>query len=70
MNPATIEEITARVRRLPGPQQEQALAYVRGLEQSATARLAAFAGSIPAADLAAMRTAIDAGCERVDAGGW
>jgi hypothetical protein len=68
MDPATIEEIVALLTRLPGPQQEQALAYVRALEQSATTRLAVFAGTIRADDLAAIGAAIDADCKQVDAG--
>lgn len=65
------DEIAARVRRLPAGQQRQALAYVETLERAAQgAALAAFAGSIPPADLAAMAAAIEADCERVDAADW
>lgn len=65
------DEIAARVRRLPAAQQRQALAYVETLERATHgATLAALAGSIPAADLAAMAAAIEADCERVDAADW
>jgi hypothetical protein len=65
------DEIAARVRRLPAVQQRQALAYVESLERAARGtRLAEFAGSIPPADLAAIATAIELGCERVDAADW
>jgi len=65
------DEIAARIRRLPDAQQRQALAYVETLERAAGgATLAGFAGSIPAADLAAMAAAIEADCERVDAADW
>ena len=70
MSPSTVDEIAARVRRLPEAQQAQALAYVRTLERATSSTLAAFAGSIPAADLDAMRTAIEADCEGVDATDW
>jgi len=70
MSPSTVDEIAARVRRLPAPQQEQALAYVRALESAATSTIAAFAGRIAPEDLDAMRAAIEADCERVDAAGW
>lgn len=64
-------EIAARVSRLPPAQQRQALAYVETLERAARGNgLAALAGSIPPADLAAMAAAIEADCERVDAGDW
>ena len=65
----------ARVRLLPPPQQEQALAYVRQLESATdhlvgAETLAQLAGSIAPADLAVIAAAIDADCERVDATGW
>lgn len=62
------DEIAARLRRLPPAQQRQALAYVETLEHATHADcLAALAGSIASADLAAIKTAIEANCERVDA---
>jgi hypothetical protein len=65
------DEIAARLRRLPAAEQRQALAYVETLERAARGNgLAAFAGSIPPTDLAAMAAAIEADCERVDAGDW
>ena len=65
------EEIAARVRRLPAAQQREALAYVETLERASQGEaLAALAGSIPPADLAAMAAAIEADCERVDAADW
>ena len=65
------DEIAARVRRLPPAEQRQALAYVETLERAARGTvLAAFAGSIPPADLVVMAAAIEADCERVDAGEW
>ncbi len=70
MNPSTIDEITARVRRLPAAQQAQALAYVRALESAAPSTLAAFAGRIDRDELDTMRAAIEADCERVDATEW
>lgn len=71
MTPSVPDEIAARVRRLPPAQQRDALAYVATLERAAQApALLAFAGSIPATDLAAMAAAIEADCERVDASDW
>jgi len=65
------DEIAARVRRLPAAEQRQALACVETLERAAGGNgLAVFAGAIPPADLAAMAAAIEADCERVDAGDW
>ena len=65
------EEIAARVRRLPAAQQREALAYVETLERASQGvALAALAGSIPPAELAAMAAAIEADCERVDASDW
>jgi len=65
------DEIASRVSRLPAAQQRQALAYVETLERATRGNgLAAFAGSIPPADLAAMAAAIEASCERVDAADW
>ena len=65
------DEIAARLTRLPLAQQREALAYVETLERAAHGNgLAAFAGSSPPADLAAMAAAIQADCERVDAGDW
>jgi len=65
------EEIAARVRRLPAAQQRETLAYVETLERASQGEaLAALAGSIPPADLAAMAAAIEADCERVDAADW
>lgn len=71
MTPSLPDEIAARVRRLPPAQQRHALAYLETLERAARGQaLAALAGSIPSADLAAMAAAIEADCERVDAGDW
>jgi DNA-binding GntR family transcriptional regulator len=65
------DEVAARVRRLPAAEQRQALAYLEMLERAADGEgLAAFAGTIPPADLAVMAAAIEADCERVDAGDW
>ena len=59
------DDVAARVRRLPAPQQEQALAYVRQLESAATQvapadALLKFVGTIAITDLAMMSAAIDA----------
>lgn len=70
MTPSTVDEITARVRRLAPQQQQQALAYVRSLEHGGGQTLLAFAGSIPHEDLAEMCAVIEADCERVDDGDW
>ncbi len=71
MTPSLPDDIAARVRRLATAQQQQALAYVRALEQSADAPgLLQFAGTIPTADLRVMAEAIEADCERIDAAGW
>lgn len=65
------EDFAARVRRLPLPDQERALAYVRSLERAATpGPLLAIIESIPAEDLGRMTAAIDADCERIDASAW
>ena len=65
------DDLSARVRRLPLPDQERALAYVRTLEQATGAAvLLTFAGSIPTDDLRQMAAAIEADCEQVDAAGW
>ena len=65
------DELADRVRRLPEPQQRQALAYVDALERSASGEmLARFAGMIPPSDLQEMTAAIEADCERVDAADW
>lgn len=65
------DEIAARLRRLPAAQQRQALAYVETLERATGGGgLAAFAGTIPPADLTAMAAAIEADCEQVDAADW
>ena len=62
------DDISARVQRLPEPEQRQALAYVRTLERAArTATLATFSGAIALSDLKQMAAAIEADCERADA---
>lgn len=71
MTPSVPDDLAARVRRLPPPQQQQALAYVTALERATQpAPLLGLVGSIPPADLKAIAAAIEADCERVDAAGW
>lgn len=71
MTPSLPDDLAARVRRLPLPDQERALAYVRTLEQATGSEaLLALAGSIPPDDLKQMAAAIEADCEQVDAAGW
>jgi|GEM_PF-3892383 len=65
------DDLAARVRRLPLPEQERALAYVRALEHAAGHEaLLALAGSIPPDDLRLIASVIEADCERIDATGW
>jgi len=65
------DDLAARVRRLPLPDQERALAYVRALEHAAAhGPLLAMAGSIPPEELSRMAAAIEADCERIDAAEW
>ena len=65
------EDLAARVRRLPLPDQERALAYVRTLERAVVhGALLGVAGSIPRSELTTMAAAIEADCERIDAAGW
>lgn len=71
MSHSVPDEIATRVRQLSPAQQRQTLAYVEALERAARGNgVAAFAGSIPPADLATMAAAIEADCERVDARDW
>jgi hypothetical protein len=61
------DEMAARVRGLTPARQEQAVAYVRSLEEERSpAGLLRLAGSIASTDLAEIAAAIEAGCERVD----
>ncbi len=65
------DDLAARVRRLPLPDQERALAYVRTLERATgSGSLLGLAGAIPLDDLKQMAAAIEADCEQVDAAGW
>jgi hypothetical protein len=68
-------EIAMRVEKLPPEMQEQVLRFVASLDASAPkgesgAALRQFAGSIDAASAQQMIQAIEAECERVDAGEW
>jgi len=72
---ALVSEVVEHFEALPVNLQEQILALLRALDQTqrqgVTGRtLLAFAGSIPHADLNAMREAIELGCEQVDPGEW
>ncbi len=69
------QELHRHLADLPVPQQQRVLDFARSLSMPGPRgvpgkSLLAFAGSIPAEDLAAMRAAIEADCERVDADGW
>lgn len=65
------DDLAARIRRLPPPQQQQALAYVQALEGRAEGLgLLQVVGTIPPEELSRMAAAIEADCERVDAAGW
>ena len=65
------DDLAARVRRLPPPDQERALAYVRTLERAVDhSSLLGVAGAIPSGELTTMAAAIEADCERIDAAGW
>lgn len=71
MSASLPDDLAARVRRLPLPDQERALAYVRALERAADGGpLLAVTGTIPAEDLTRMATAIEADCEWVDTDQW
>ena len=60
------DDLASRVRRLPLPDQERALAYVRILERAVVHEaLLGVVGSIPRSELTTMATAIEADCERV-----
>jgi hypothetical protein len=76
---ATIpEEVTDIVSRLPYDKQQQALDYVRSLEQSVSAPMSTLPSGKPASDLLnfrptlsheeveAMRRAIEEGCETIE----
>jgi hypothetical protein len=71
MTPSLPDDLAARVRRLPVPDQERALAYVRALERATSPTpLLALSGTIPPEDLTRIAAAIEADCERVDAANW
>ena len=68
-------EFLQQMGRLPLAQQCQVLQFARALEMSSPSgtsgsSLLAFAGAIPADDLAAMSRAIQDGCEQVDHHEW
>ncbi len=68
MSASLSDDLAARVRRLPLPDQQRALAFVRTLEGTVDhGPLLALAGSISAEELRQIGAAIEAGCERVDA---
>lgn len=72
----TIErELRSRLSALAPDQQRQVLEYARALGSvpqrgASGAALLRFAGSIPKEDLAAIRSAVEEGCEGVDASNW
>ncbi len=75
MDTSRIREIVQELENLPNDLQQDVLEYVREL-RSARPRgvpgreLLQFAGTITKDDAEAMRKAIEAGCEQVDANEW
>lgn len=68
-------QLTAALQDLEVAQQRQVLEYALNLRAKTIvgvpgSSLMQFAGRIDAADLNAMSTAIEAGCEAIDADGW
>ena len=75
MSSALTAEVIEHFEALPYTLQEQIASLVRTLNLSLTRdatgkKLLRFAGSIPEADLQAMRDAIGTGCEQVDIDEW
>ncbi len=75
INPGIEQELHRHLALLPAAQQRQVLDYARILSITQPqgvkgSSLLAFAGTIPAEELAQMQTAIEADCEQVDAHGW
>jgi hypothetical protein len=75
VSPVIEQELRRHLATLPAQQQRQVLDFARALSAvrprgDRGSSLLAFAGSIPAEELADMRAAIEADCERLDADGW
>ena len=75
MSQTTIQQVVEQLQSLPEQQQQQVLAYARGLRAEVPAGVAGtsllqFAGLIPQDDLEAMEQAIEQGCEQVDIDEW
>ena len=75
MDPSITQEIVERLHELPAPQQQLVLDVVRSLAshkpQGVPAQdLLPLAGAITAEDARQMMTAIEEGCESVDANAW
>jgi hypothetical protein len=75
MEPSITQEIVARLHELPASQQQLVLEVVRSLAsqkpQGVPAQdLLPLTGAITAEDARQMMSAIEEGCERVDANAW
>ena len=75
MSDTIVQEVVEHLNGLPPDLQEQVLALARSLDLSQRkgvpgSHLLPFAGAISQADLAAMREAIERGCEQVDLDEW
>lgn len=75
MSQTTIQQVVEQLQSLPEQQQQQVLAYARGLRAEVPVgvvgtSLLQFAGLIPQNDLEAMEQAIEQGCEQVDIDEW
>lgn len=68
------DPIVNELANLTPAQQAEVMSFIRSLQGSSQGtpgrELLQFAGMIPADDLAAMESAIEEGCERVDPNGW
>jgi len=75
MSDSILRKVMEDMKDLPDELQEQVLEFVESLTTSVQhgvigRNLLRFAGTIPAADLQAMRQAIELGCEQVDVNEW
>ena len=75
MDTSVLTEIVKKIKALPDNLQRQVLIFVDTLQISSARGISGkslleFAGTIPPDDLKIINSAIESGCEQVDAGEW
>ena len=70
IEPSAKDVLSREIARLDEADRKRVLEYARTPRGVPGSSLLSLAGSIPASDMTEIKAAIEAGCEKVNPGGW